>query len=306
MNVSVIILTYNEEIHIKRCIDSAKLVASSIYVIDSYSTDSTVQIALDSGANVMQRRFISHYDQFNWALSKIKNCDWVIRLDADEYLNDDLVKSLLSKSVLNNTEVNGYVFLRRIKFLNKLIRYGGTFPIEIVRMFRYGFGSIETRLMDEHIKVLGKIDTLKGELIDDNNKPLNWWIDKHNHYSSLEALELLFSKNPKNDTGQLNNKTLHRRNLKNLYLNFPISLRSLFYFSYRYFLRLGFLDGFSGFLFHFYQGLWYRLMVDSKVYTVENYKKINKRENLTVGELSQMLVLSESIVNAKIKSLTEG
>ena len=302
MLISVIILTFNEEVHIERCIKSARLISDSIYVIDSYSTDATVRLASEAGVNVLQRAFDSHFNQFNWALTKIKNCDWVVRLDADESFTPQLVESMRSTRTLTDPTVYGYAFQRRMTFLNKLIKFGGVFPIEVVRMFRYGHGTIESRLMDEHIIVSGLVKTLQGEIIDDSRKSLNWWISKHNHYSSLEALEVLTSAGAVDTTSKFDGETAFRRQLKRVYQSCPISVRSLFYFVYRYLFRFGFRDGFYGFLFHFYQGFWYRLMVDSKIRLVLDFQQGLSRDASTL-ELSEMLDLPESLVQSKFGPL---
>jgi glycosyltransferase involved in cell wall biosynthesis len=295
MKISVLILTYNEEIHIKRCIESAKKITKSIYVIDSYSSDKTAEIALSLGAKVLKRRFDSHSVQFNWGLQQIEKCDWVVRLDADEFFDSILSNNILSAISEDNDNFNGYAFKRNIKFLGKKIKYGGLFPIEIVRMFRYGYGKVEPRLMDEHIIINGKCKILDGELIDDNKNSLSWWIAKHNKYSSLEALELLSNYN-KNNKPKLSGNTAKRRKLKTFYSKMPLQLRAISYFTYRYFLRFGFMDGFNGFLFHFYQGLWYRLLVDSK------FQLLIKSKDNSLETYSKILDLELEIIESKFSN----
>ena len=263
-NITVVILTFNEQIHIERCIESAKRISDTVYVIDSFSTDDTVKIAGACGAKVLLRKFDSHAAQFNWGLTQIANCDWVVRMDADEYLTEKLQSSIAEAVSKNDTSLAGYSFKRRIFFLGRKIKYGGVFPIEIVRMFRFGAGRVEDRLMDEHIIVQGSVGRIEGEIIDDNKNSLNWWIGKHNRYSSLEAYEMYLSLGELDSFGGSGAATKRRHKLKLLYLSCPVSLRALMLFLYRYFVRFGFLDGFYGFLFHFYQGFWYRLLVDSK------------------------------------------
>lgn len=305
MLITVIILTFNEELHIERCIASARDISDSVYVIDSYSTDGTIRLAKDAGATVLERNFDSHFDQFNWALTKIEPCEWVIRLDADEYFTPQLVESINLLRTLSDPNIYGYAFQRRMTFLNKSIRFGGVFPIEIVRMFRFGNGSIESRLMDEHIIVSGPVKTLLGEIIDDSKKSLNCWISKHNHYSSLEALEILSENKVIDSNSKVNGKTAFRRQLKNIYLNFPIPVRALCYFLYRYFIRCGFKDGFYGFLFHFYQGFWYRLMVDSKIRLVLDFQDYKIRD-ASEREISDILALPENLVKAKLSSVRKN
>ena len=158
-------------------------------------------------------------------------------------------------------------------------------------MFRYGYGKV-IKVMDEHIIINGKCKILDGELIDDNKNSLSWWIAKHNKYSSLEALEMFSKHNEKNKT-KLSGNTAKRRKLKTFYNKMPLQFRALSYFIYRYFFRLGFLDGFNGFLFHFYQGLWYRLLVDSK------FQLLIKSKDNSLVTYSKILDLDLQIIESK-------
>ena len=299
MKITIIILTYNEELHIERCINSALSITDSIYVVDSKSTDQTVDIAKRYGVRLLSREFDNHSQQFNWALEQIDRCDWVIRMDADEYLTAELVASIRTAVESNSSVFDGYAFPRRIAFLGNLIRHGGVFPVEVVRMFRYGLGKVEPRLMDEHILVDGRVLALKGELIDDNKHSLTWWIDKHNRYASLEALEMLLSRGINASDGKLTGKTAIRRKIKSKYYKLPVSIRSLLLFTYRYLICQGFRDGFYGFLFHFYQGLWYRLLVDSK-YQVLVDADIRCVTEKTARIISCSLGIPESVVLSKL------
>ena len=174
MKITVIILTYNEELHIERCIRSAQLITDSIYVVDSNSSDSTIDIATSLGVRLLNRNFDSHSQQFNWALEAIDHCEWVIRMDADEYLTNELAVNIREAVELNSLAIHGYAFPRRIAFLGKLIRFGGVFPVEIVRMFRYRFGKIESRLMDEHRSLLDKVARLENDLKQSNHETEVW------------------------------------------------------------------------------------------------------------------------------------
>lgn len=303
-NITVVILTFNEQIHIERCIESAKRISDTVYVIDSFSSDDTVKIAEACGVKVLFRKFDSHAAQFNWGLTQIANCDWVVRMDADEYLTKKLQSSIVEAVDKNDTNLAGYSFKRRIFFLGRKIKYGGVFPVEIVRMFRFGAGRVEARLMDEHIVVEGPIGRIEGEIIDDNKSSLTWWIGKHNRYSSLEAYEMYLSRGQLDTVGGYGAATKRRHKLKLLYLSFPVSLRALMLFLYRYFVRLGFLDGFYGFLFHFYQGYWYRFLVDSK-YTAL-IEAIDMIDDDLATLISNNLEIPEDIVKSRIESKSES
>jgi len=270
MNIAAIVLTYNEEKHLKRCIDSISSIVDKIYVIDSFSTDNTKRIAIDSGAIFLCNQFINHSLQFNWALKQLdKETDWVLRIDADEYLTSELANEIKHKVFKLDKSINGVYLSRRICFLGKLLRFGGIFPNKVIRLFKYGYGFCDYRWMDEYIKVEGKVSFFENILIDKNLNSLGWWIQKHNNYSSKEVLEMLNTKynllkGYRIFSADRRNKNASIIKKRDLYNALPILLRSFIYFIYRYFIRLGFLDGYEGLAFHFLQGFWYRFLVDLK------------------------------------------
>lgn len=278
MPLTVVILTFNEQKHIERAILSVKDIATKILVVDSGSTDATVEIATRCGAEVIVNDWVNHATQFNWALEQLDaDTDWVMRLDADEYVTSSLREQVLEKLPNLAPNKTGICVSRRMAFLGKTIKYGGVFPIRIVRFIRYGHGHCENRLMDEHLVVeRGEIVDLTGEIIDDNLSPLSWWVEKHNRYASLEAIELLnleigFLANLDVSLSTSKQASVKRWIKEHLYAKSPTSFRALVYFAYRYFLRLGFLDGKEGTAFHFLQGFWYRYLVDTKLYEVKKH-----------------------------------
>ena len=275
MNNSAIILTFNESVHLERCVKSIENYFNNIYIVDSFSTDQTKKIAEELPVIFLENKFINHSQQFNWALNKIdKNTDWVFRIDADEYITNALGFEILKKLEKLDKSINGIFIPRKIIFKGKLIRFGGINPTKVLRLFRYGYGSCDSRWMDEHIKVSGKTTAFTNSIIDENLKSLTWWISKHNNYASKEAYELI----KLNQVTKKINNHLENRKIK-YYYKTPIILRSFLYFIYRYFFNFGFLDGLRGFSFHFMQAFWYRLLVDMKYLEVmDKYK--NKRYSL--------------------------
>lgn len=278
MKVVAIILTLNEAQHLPRCLASLAGVVDQVVVADCFSTDDTLRIAEAQGARVMQRAWVNHASQFNWALTQLDaDTDWVLRIDADEYLTPELAAEIRALMPSIGSEVDGVLCGRRMTFLGRLIRHGGVFPIRILRLFRYGRGECENRWMDEHIKVAGPTVDLKGELIDDNLKSLTWWTDKHNKYASREAVDLLnldYGFMTRDSVASLRggNQAGVKRWLKEVvYTRLPGGFRAFAYFFYRYVIRLGFLDGQAGTAFHFLQGFWYRYLVDAKVGEVQRY-----------------------------------
>ena len=152
--------------------------------------------------------------------------------------------------------------------MGKWIKHGGYYPTWILRLFRRGMGKSEEREMDEHIVLIsGRAAELKNDFIDNNRKNLEFWIDKHNKFSSREVVQILDPKKAGDFEGnRLGGKVASRRALKNRYLKMPLFWRAFIYFIYRYFFRLGFLDGKEGLIFHFLQGFWYRFLIDAKIY----------------------------------------
>ena len=280
MSVTAIILTFNEEQHLARCIESLRDLNAEILVVDCFSNDQTVEIATSRGARVFQHKWVNYAAQFNWALTQLAPAtEWVLRIDADEILTPGLAKEI--RMVLPGIPVTvlGVYLNRRMTFLGESIRYGGVFPVKVLRLFRYGHGECENRWMDEHIKVTGATMELKGELIDDNLNSLTWWTDKHNKYASREAVDLLnleykFMQHDSVASFSGGSQAGFKRWVKErLYARLPRGFRALFYFLYRYIFRLGFLDGQAGAAFHFLQGFWYRYLVDAKVAEVKRYMR---------------------------------
>ncbi len=278
MTLTAIILTFNEECHLARCIASVQGLATDILVVDCFSTDATLAIAREHGVRVIQRPWVNYATQFNWALTQLDaDSEWVLRLDADEVLTPALVEEFQARLPTLGPEFDGVYCGRRMTFQGRLIRHGGVFPVRVLRLFRYGRGQCENRWMDEHIKVTGPTVDLQGEIIDDNLHALTWWTAKHNSYASREAVDLLnleYGFMPHDTVASLRGG--HQAGVKRwlkerVYARLPGGLRAFVYFFYRYVIRLGFLDGQAGTAFHVLQGFWYRYLVDAKVAEVRRY-----------------------------------
>ena len=275
LDISVIILTYNEEIHIKRCIESVMGIATEIFLVDCFSTDKTAAIAKSLGAQVYQNKWEnSHAKQLNWALDHLPiQTKWVLRLDADEYVTPELVQELTEKLPNLPDEITGVALPLRRVFMNRTIRRG-TGIIKQLRLFRYGKARCEERWMDEHMQISeGNITEFKYEFADHNLNNIAWWTTKHNGYSIREAIDLLdieLGLIPKAITeSRFSEQTADKRSKKLRYARQPLFWRSFAYFIYRYIIRLGFTEGKEGFLWHFLQGWWYRALVDAKIYEIK-------------------------------------
>lgn len=285
-DLTVIILTFNEEKHLGRCLQSLRGVAKRVVVVDCFSTDGTVTLAQAQGAEVVQHAWVNYSTQLNWALDNVPiDTQWTMRLDADEVVTPELAAALNSDLSGYPDSVMGLTVNRQIHFLGRWIRHGGIYPVRMLRVWRSGHGRCENRWMDEHMVVQGEIAHVDADIADINLNNVTWWTDKHNHYASREAVDLLMHRRQGAEeaaTARLNFQAGMKRWLKQkVYARLPLGLRALLYFLYRYFLRLGFLDGWQGFAFHFLQGFWYRFLVDVKVHELETLMRV---QGLTLAQ----------------------
>jgi len=266
--LSVVVLTLNEEANLGRCLASLATLGAEVWVVDSGSTDRTAEIAKSLGAALVAHPFETQAQQFNWALDTLPlTADWVLRLDADEYLTPELAREIPAALDAASDDVSGFLMRRRVYFMGRWIRHGGYYPTWSLRLFRKGRGRCENRPMDEHIQLTqGSTQMLRGDYVDDNRKGLKDWIAKHNSYSSREAAAREAERVlPAGASRFFGTAPERRRWIKtNLYLNAPLLVRPFLYFGFRYFVRLGFLDGIEGAVFHVLQGFWHQFLIDAK------------------------------------------
>jgi glycosyltransferase involved in cell wall biosynthesis len=272
-NLTVLILTLNEELHIKRCIESILPIAKNIIIIDSFSKDKTVEIAESLGAKVYTNPWPgNHAKQFQWGLDNCKiETDWVMKMDSDEFILPELAIEINNKLPTLDHNISGIYLKRRVNFMGRWIKHGGYYPTWLLRIWRYKDGTMEQRWMDEHIKLISGISVnFENDLVDDNKNNLTWWTNKHNNYATREAADILNTMYcfkvydeiiPKLNGTQEQKK----RWVKKKYALTPLFFRPFLYFLWRYFIKVGFLDGKEGFIWHSLQGLWYRFLVDAKI-----------------------------------------
>lgn len=284
LDLTAIILTGNEELHIKRCLESVTQVAKEVFVIDCYSKDNTAKIAesLD-GCNGCKVTVLQHVwpdtkyaGQFNWALKNANiTTKWVMRFDADEYLMPLLIDEINKKLPLLPNNVTSVVMPRRVIFLGRWMKRG-TYPVKMLRIFQYGKGVCEQKLMDEHIQMFeGDSVEFVNDFVDENLHNLSWFVEKHVGYAIREAVDLLDIEY--NLTGQavadvdkiMNEQAKVKRKKKHRYASLPLFWRSFAYFLYRYFFKGACLEGKEGFLWSFIQGWWYRTLVDAKIFEIK-------------------------------------
>ncbi len=266
-DLAVIILVGNEELHIKRCLDKlAPLEPRQIFVVESQNGDRTHEIVeewaesvspvLTSVVSVWHDWPGNQAKQFNWAIDNLPiEADWILRLDADEYLTTASIEWLKENLAEIDDRIEVLEFILQRKFMGREIRYG-TNGIPMVRMFRKGCGRYLETKMDERLVFDGEKSASPVVFYDDNLNTLKWWKEKHQGYAKREALQAI--------EGSFQDPR------KAKYYRLPPYFRAFAYFSYRYFIRLGFLDGYAGWMWHFWQGLWYRCLVDFEIGRLKN------------------------------------
>lgn len=278
LDITAIILTYNEETHIRRCLENVASIVSDIFIIDSFSTDSTLDIAKEfPNVHIFQNKWENNYaKQFNWGLQNaVIRTKWVLRLDADEYLLPELIEELKVQLPYLPEDVSGIIFNRRHIFMDKWMKKG-IYPVKLLRVFQYGKGMCEQRLMDEHIQLTeGRAVEFKHDFCDHNLNNLSWFCHKHVNYAIREAVDLLdieldLTGVAKADENRLISKQASQKRIKkHQYAKQPLFWRSIVYFCYRYFIKGACLDGKIGFVWTFLQGLWYRCLVDAEIYEIK-------------------------------------
>ena len=276
--LTVIILTFNEEIHIERAILNAQKISKKIIVIDSGSNDRTISIAKKYEIKLVNKSFTTFSDKLNWCIKELEiTTPWVIRLDADEYFSNNFLSNFENLIKKYDTNLSAVYVNRELCFMSKPIKFGGYYPNYSIRIWRNRTVLCETRYLDEHIILKEGYSVYSNlKIIDNPLYPLSKWIQKHNNYASLEAktyLETIYQNHENIEINEnLFGKSIERKKwLKNnFYYKLPIFSRSFIYFFYRYILRLGFLDGIHGFIFHILHSFWYRYLIDSIIYENKN------------------------------------
>ncbi|MBI4726238.1 glycosyltransferase family 2 protein [candidate division TA06 bacterium] len=250
--VSILVITRNEERNISSCLESLGW-ATELVVLDSFSTDATVSLAEKYGARVFQRQFDNFASHKNWAIDHIdfKN-RWLLIVDADERVSLKLAREIESL-LAAPSEHNGYYIARQNIFAGKWIRFGGWYPDWQLRLIKIGKARYENRIVHEHMMLEGSAGFLKNPLVHYDYKGIERYFNRHNTYSSMEAVEIYRSLNGLNNKGIipegfLSKGPARRRFLKNFAYR-HLFARPLFKFIWMYFLKFGFLDGRIGFRF---------------------------------------------------------
>lgn len=266
--LAVIILTYNEEANIAQALASIVGWADEIHILDSISTDRTLEIARQFEAQISLNKFVDYAKQRNHALEQLPiRSEWVFFLDADEWLPDAL-KQEISALIACGPVENGFYIKRRLIWMGQWIRRG-YYPTWILRLFRYGKGRCEDRAVNEHLIVDGPTGQLRNDFMHEDRRGVTDWIAKHNRYATTESQELFNTRSAPNyqeiDARMFGTQAQRKRWLRyKVWNRLPPLIRPFFYFFYRYILAGGFLDGRAAFAYHFLQGLWFPMLIDIK------------------------------------------
>ncbi|MDH3733904.1 MAG: glycosyltransferase family 2 protein [Gemmatimonadota bacterium] len=270
--ITVVVLTCDEEDNLRPLLESVFGWVDEIFIVDSGSTDGTLAIAEEFGTNVFPHDFTTHQAQWKWAVANLPiETDWVLGLDADQRITPELrreLKKMFPEGTQGPAGVNGLYINRRQVFRGKWIKHGTYYPKYLLKLFRRDSVRFdELDLIDHHFHVDGPTEKLQNDLIEDNAKErdISFWVSKHVRYAGRVAEEEFlrrqeghFGVEPK----LFGNPDQRTAWFKRSWYRLPLYVRPFLYFGYRYFVRLGFLDGRQGLVFHFLHGLWYRLMID--------------------------------------------
>lgn len=268
--VSVVVLTCNEQRNLAACLESVRDWTTEVFVVDSGSSDDTLAIASRYGVSTVVHPFTTHALQWIWALAELPiRTDWVLALDADQRVTSELkheIAVVLNGFAEHSNAPAGFYIRRRQMFRGRWIRYGGYYPKYLLKLFRRDAVVIDhEELVDHHFGVRGRTECLRRDIVEENlnEATIATWIDKHNRYARLQALEEHRSTR-RDDSGAspFGSADERTRWLKMYWSKLPLYVRPCVYFVYRYVLRFGFLDGREGFIFHVLQAFWYRLLVD--------------------------------------------
>jgi glycosyltransferase involved in cell wall biosynthesis len=272
--LSVIILTLNEEANLPLALASLRGLDPEIFVVDSGSTDHTLAIARAGGCRVVEHPFENYAVQRNWAFDHLPiRTPWTLCLDADERLTPELVDEINETLSRHDGPFAGYMLRKRTIFMGRWLRHGGQYPAYHLRLFRSGRGRCEARLYDQHFIVDGRVGTLRNDYVDVITSDLCTFVVRHNRWAELEAEEILARRAGAARGGPavapvLTGTAIERRRFlrTRVYQRFPLFVRPFLFWFYGYVLRLGFLDGVEGLVFHTLQRFWFRFLIDARIW----------------------------------------
>jgi len=278
--LSILIPILNEEMLLPRVLASAKRLGVDIFILDSGSTDRSLDIAQSFGCQIHAGKWGSFGEKINWGLNHLPlNTTWVMRLDADEYLTDEFVAKIGPTLISMDENIDGIMVGRRIKFLGRWLKHGAMYPSAHLRITRVGKARYENRLLDEHVHVPGAIHRFSADIIEEESRGLLSWSSKHLKYAETECFINYNKLSSKKTWRTLEGAAQFRRFLREeIYNRFPLFFRPAGFWFYRYIVRLGFLDGIPGFIFHTLHAFWFRFLVDALIYEAKITKGMSVKK----------------------------
>jgi glycosyltransferase involved in cell wall biosynthesis len=268
--VSVFVVTGNEEPNIARCLESVAGWCDDIFVVDSDSTDRTVEISRQYTSQIFNHTYVDHASQLRWAFENLPfKHEWVLFLDADNVVTDRLKELIDAALAKDNGSIHGYYCLHKEYFRDRPIRGMKKWWARLVRRTHAAIDSSE--LVDYGIKIEGEVGYLYGAIIEDNVKErdIDFWIDKHQRFARRMAAEEVLRRHGlirwAVDPKLFGTSDQRRVWLKNAWLRMPLFVRPFLYWLYRYIPTGACLQGTHGLSFTVLQALWFRLICDYKV-----------------------------------------
>lgn len=276
VDLTAIILTKNEEKNIEGCLESIKGFVKRAVVIDSGSTDKTIEIAKKyKFVSIYEHPFENYARQFNWGIDNTNiTTKWTLRLDADERFTPALCNELEQAMAEHlNDKVNGFTLEAWLYFMGKKLTHGGSRKKKLM-VFKTGIGRVEDRKMDEHtILFEGETLPIKEKFLHYDFKDLSTYVKKLNWYATREMQDYFEDRFPDSGFDGADKEISSRRTKKTKYYKAPMFLRCWMYFFYCFFIKGNCLNGREGriysFLYHFY----YRWLVDAKIYEQMKYNR---------------------------------
>lgn len=263
--IAIAFLTFNSDKTIRNSLKKASKISRNIYVVDSFSSDKTIEICKSFHCKIIKRKFKNYSDQRNWIINKLnKKFLWQLHLDSDEVLDEQSIKKINSLVKKKDLRKKAFLIKRKYYFLGKKLNFPGLNEWHL-RLFQFGTTNCENTLYDQHFITYLKVNKIEGYMHDNDKLNLNDWKIKHKKWAILEAKSIINKKNHINNFKNKNDPRDFYRSIKIIYYKFPIFVRPFLYFIFRYFFKLGFLDGKIGLLFCFYQCLWFRILIDFEI-----------------------------------------
>ncbi|MGE0470489.1 MAG: glycosyltransferase family 2 protein [Nitrospira sp.] len=291
MNLSILILTLNEEINLAACINSVKW-CDDVVVLDSFSSDRTVKIAEEMGARVVQRRFDNYAAQRNAGLNEVSyKHPWVLMVDADERVTPELCAEMQSVTDRADPMVSLFHMRRKDYWFGQWLRRSSGYPTWFGRLVRVGHVTVQREINEQYV-AHGESRFLKEHLLHyPFNKGVAYWLERHNRYSSMEADALVVERREKVSIQGLwsANPIVRRKAMKQIAYRLPG--RPAWVFSYLYVVRRGFLDGRVGLRYCALRAI-YEYMIDLKV--KEQLEKRHVQETDDQKDFHQSLLPSRS------------